>query len=254
MTAFKIITAAFRNIFADFGQTVRIFALPLLISAVTMGATVWLLLFLDAGPSWEIIAQIILPAGLVVTLCTLWSTINFHRYVLMGERFGWIPRAHWREMLIYGLMTIPMALMVVVVSYVMVWLTGRFGLAMMQLIGPMTFVILMTLMLQTIVTAIGLRLFSLLPGLAIGESLGSYSRDSRGSLGTILMIALTINVVAVGFGLVPFALIQSIFIWPTGFLIFLNAIRPVLNVFSTIFGISLLTALYAHYVQKRPAP
>ncbi|MBP8932032.1 MAG: hypothetical protein KBG46_12240, partial [Paracoccus sp.] len=88
---------------------------------------------------------------------------------------------------------------------------------------------------------------------AIGETLRGYSRAGQGSLATILLIALALGLVGSGYGILQIALAPHL-IWglTLGPLVALYAMQLLVNLLSTIFGISLLTALYATYVQ-RPA-
>lgn len=51
---------------------------------------------------------------IVAAFCGLWSMVNFHRHILLKERFGWRPRPHIREMLNYGITATPMRLLIIV--------------------------------------------------------------------------------------------------------------------------------------------
>jgi hypothetical protein len=248
MTAAKIIGSAFRYIFADFGQTIRIIALPTLLLAVIGGLLAGIL---TSRPALHP-GLVVIPFGLAAALCALWPTVNFHRHALTGERFGWVPRIHWRAVLSYGLMMIPLGLAVLLASYAILFVIGLF-LSSMPQTDPLVAVLLASLVLSTLTMTVGLRLFSLLPGLAIGETLRGYSRAGQGSLATILLIALALGLVGSGYGILQIALAPHLFWGLTlGPLVALYAMQLLVNLLSTIFGISLLTALYATYVQ-RPA-
>lgn len=227
----------------------RIFALPLLVLSVIGGATIAVI---TSSPG-NIVMLFIVFASLAAILCALWPTINFHRHVLLGERFGWLPRIHWREVFAYGIMIIALAIVVMVLRYLATLVIGLTMYAVITLVSPMATVLLFALLLGTIATAIGLRLFSLLPGLAISEPLTGYSPAARGNLTTILMIALLINLVLVSHFLLQVTVAGRIFSGlSTGASGAVIAMQLLLNAFFAIFGISLLTALYAQYV-RRPA-
>lgn len=249
MTAIRILWSAFRNIFADFGQTVRIFALPALLLAFILGAAIWAMMQYPRVHE----GVVIVPAALAAVVAVLWPTINFHRHVLTGERFGWIPRIHWRAVFGYGVMTIPLGLVVLGLNFLAALVASKAMSAIPDSIPPAAQVILIALFLGTFSTAIGLRLFSLLPGLAIGATMAGYSPTARGSLVTILLVALAINIVLIGYTLLQIALMPYMAeVFASGFSVAMFVIQSLLNAISTVFGISLLTALYAQYV-RRPA-
>lgn len=247
MIAAGILGSAFRSIFADPGQTMRIFALPALLMAGIAAAAIWAIMQsprLHAG-------VIFIPAAMAAILCGFWPVINFHRHILLGERFGWLPRLYWREVIGYGVMTIPLGL-VVLGANILATLAAREVMSADPIlipIPPMAEVLLITLLLGTFTTAVALRLFSLLPGLAIGAPMAGYARTARGSLIAIGLVALAINLVLIGYALLQIALIPHLFAaFGDNFGMAIFAIRLPLSTLSSVFGISLLTTLYARYV------
>ena len=246
MIAARILGSAFRNIFADFGQTIHIFALPALVLALLTGLAIWILISVPGLRE----GLVILPLGLGAIICTLWPAVNFHRHVLMGERFGWVPRIHWRELLGYGLMMIPLGLAVLLASFAIRLVTALFLNDMPLAEDPLTAILLASLVFWTTTMTVSLRLFSLLPALAIGETLRGYSRAGQGSLATILLIALALVLVGSGYSILQIVLAPHL-IWALapGPLVALYATQLLMDLLSTIFGISLMTALYATYVQ-----
>lgn len=252
MTAVTIMLTAFRQIFANFGQVVRIVLLPCLIAAAVIVGGAWTTYEHRNIPGIAIFTMMLTAA-----ICALWTTVNFHRHVLLGERFGWLPRLHLREMAGYGIMTIPMwlvlagctwALMLVLkeVTFATSW--GDHGSPF-----AMPYMILVTLVSSTLLTGLALRLFSLLPGLAIGEALRGYARP-LGSIPTILLIALILSGLRTGYSLLLWLMTTRL--EPQTAMFVLNAswfTGLVIGIFAPIYAISLLTALYARYVGKPTA-
>lgn len=247
MTAARLIWFAFRNIFVDFGQTIRIFALPALmlalIGAVTLGV------IMSTPRIQETL--IIIPVLLAAAFCALWPTVNFHRHVLLGERFGWLPRIWWREMLGYGVMMIPLWLLTIALSFLLMAAASQIVAMTMGQVPPIMAFVVTGLLAGTLVTAVGLRLLSLLPGLAIGASLTGYSPGARRSLPTILMIALLLCLANVGYALAQVALMPRLYVALQTGITAVFAVQLLIDALSLVFGISLLTVLYARYVQGR---
>ncbi|MTE00969.1 hypothetical protein GIY56_11755 [Paracoccus sp. YIM 132242] len=107
MIILRILWTAVLTIFAGFPQTLRVFALPSLI-----GATVYAACFLLIRRGGTLVPPqayftIIIA---VLAFCAAWTSVNFHRKVLLGEHFGWVPRLHVREMVGYAVMFIPFAI------------------------------------------------------------------------------------------------------------------------------------------------
>ena len=118
MTPFRIIWAAVLHIFTDFGQTLRVFALPTLIAMAGSGGVYLLLLGKGGVGSLTVnfIYLTVVPSFCLIALLAFWATwsaVNYHRKVLLGERFGWFPRVHIREMIAYALMCIPFVIIII---------------------------------------------------------------------------------------------------------------------------------------------
>lgn len=254
MTALRILGTALTGIFVDFGQTLRIFALPGLLIMLTVAALLWFSLSRNS-----ILLDLLFALAVITTLVSsLWSAVNFHRHILLGERFGWLPRLHGRAMLGYGLMMIPMGLVLagVITLTSLLFSTIYFeALDGLRETYPHASGIALALVLSTLYWALTLRLFSMLPALAIGAPMRGYRRGGLSGLSTIILIALIISVLHTAYSLGRAKLLWLI-IGATGSSTLVNALDLLLFVivaFSPIFTISLLTALYATYVGK-PAP
>lgn len=107
MVILRILWTAVLAIFDGFSQTLRVFALSALIG-VTVYAVCFMLLYRrdNVLPPQAYFTIIIV----VLAFCAAWTAVNFHRKVLLDERFGWVPRLHGREMIGYAMMGIPFGL------------------------------------------------------------------------------------------------------------------------------------------------
>lgn len=254
MTALKILGTALKGIFADFGQTLRIFALPGLLIMLTVAAMLWFSLSRNS-----ILLDLLFALAVITTLVSsLWSAVNFHRHILLGERFGWLPRLHGRAVLGYGLMMIPMGL---VLFGCLVGLTYLLPKIYMKILtgppdsNPYLKLMVITLIASTCITALALRLFSLLPALAIGAPLRGYRGGPLRGLSTIIPIALILSALQMAYYIARPMITMLAFKVSGAIPVvdMVNALLAVITMVMPIFTISLLTALYATYVGK-PAP
>lgn len=254
MTALKILGTALKGIFANFGQTLRIFALPGLMMMLAIAALLWFSLSRNS-----ILMDLLFALAVMTTLVSsLWSAVNFHRHILLGERFGWLPRLHGRAVLGYGLMMIPMGL---VLFGCLVGLTYPLSKIYMKILtGPPDSnlylkVMVVKLIASTCITALALRLFSLLPALAIGAPLRGYRGGPLRGLSTIIPIALILSALQMAYYIARPMITMLAFKVSGAIPVvdMVNALLAVITMVMPIFTISLLTALYATYVGK-PAP
>ena len=186
----------------------------------------------------------------VITVITgIWIAVAWHRYVLKLEMpTTFIPPFHTDRMLGYFgnslllmLIAIPIAL---VMSLIVGFIATSFysstsvpSIAVGILIGVVT-------MLPVIVVIY--RLSVILPGSALGEKvrLGEAWSKTVGSSGAIILLAVLSILAAVAIDL-PMLLLGSVpllgFVW--------SAATAWLKM---MVGISILTTLYGHFVEKRP--
>lgn len=254
MTALNILRTALVNIFADFSQTMRIFALPALLIAAAGAAGAWFLMSLSG------LELNLLYAGGAITVifCALWASVNFHRHILLDERFGWLPRMYGRAMLTYGIMAIPMGLILYGYSFALFLIHTEIYIKRpddFSFLHAMVTFMLMRLILLTCITALMLRLFSLLPGVAIGEALRGYTRGPLHGLFTLILIAFILSVTQLVASAIPafLMLLNMQLQWsmdPQSLLRFMSLWNTLIFIFTLIFGISLLTALYATYIRS----
>ena len=186
-------------------------------------------------------AQNVILAVLAI-IASLWIAVAWHRFVLVGERpKGWLPRWHGTNMLGYLGRSILLGLVVVIAVAIV---SVPLGLLAAGLPGLM-------LLVPFVIVAFGSVLFFrfgvVLPAAAIGEKVTFRRAWSamQGESGTIVVLAALV----VGASLLlqlptllsgdPYSLISLIY-------------GLVVNWFATIIGISVLTTLYGHFIERRP--
>lgn len=249
MTALTILWAALRNILADIPQMLRIFALPGGLMIASVATLEWLRTFAPGAAPY--LAGTV--AMMVLLYCGLWSMVNLHRRILLREQFGWLPRRHGRAMLGYAIMAVLIGAVVAAAAFALVLVLNQVAmLARPDLMRrfPIPAFLLLMLVQWTGVIALALGLFSILPGLAIGQPLRG---PARHGLPVILLIALTLGALSIARIMLPL-FVASRFELTTlvHFMGIMRVLGPIVGILAPIFGLSLLTVLYATYIRRSP--
>ncbi|MCV2446634.1 MULTISPECIES: hypothetical protein [Paracoccus] len=253
MKILRIPAATLQQVLRRPGQTLRILGLPTLIGILSLVLS--MVLTAQAGLSSPMVIAVLLGlTGLQQLLLASWAAVNFHRHVLLGERFGVLPRLHLRETARYalGLLLIVLLCLAILIPFMLV---------LVQLAGQSTHpgrvLFLARVLPAAVVYAMALRLAGPLPGLAIGRSYGEGFGQQQGT--QPLMIALALLIVALSElahliwvllepGLLSFLAGIDLTLGSSALLALLLLVRG----FAAILGISLLTAIYASH-RDRPA-
>lgn len=256
MIAFRIVKTAFMNIFVDFPQTLRIFGLPIILAAAYFAT-----LFYVAQSSPMLIRQgYFLALTIAVLGClALWATVNFHRHILLDEKFGWLPRPHWMEMLRYLMLMIPMVILLAIIGFLLTVATSGFVMRVMihgdGIAGPILIGAIYSVLLGTI----GLRMYAALPAEAIGESYAFSFRNSHTVWLDIFLVVVLLTVLQVAWSFAELWMIHGNLspmgneTSPSPFAVgAVSVYQLVVAVLSAVFGISLLTTIYGHYSGRRP--
>ncbi|MEQ1902427.1 MAG: hypothetical protein ABL866_17040 [Devosia sp.] len=181
---------------------------------------------------------------LASAICALWIAVGWHRFILLDENPGIVPPLNGGRLFAYFLRGLLVGLILIPIYLVFVLL--MFGLAVATR-GNLPDIVLTLLPIAIVIPAsmIFLRLSVALPGAALGAEGGILDtwEKTRGTMGTFLALTLILGAFGVAAGLVT--------------LLFLNV--PLLLMFwsylygwvSLMVGVSILTTLYGHYVEKR---
>ncbi|CAM3222289.1 hypothetical protein SAMN04488021_13023 [Paracoccus aminovorans] len=177
MKILRIPAATLQQVLRRPGQTLRILGLPTLIAILSLILS--MVLTAQAGLSSPMAIAVLLGlTGLQQLLLASWAAVNFHRHVLLGERFGVLPRLHLRETARYalGLLLIVLLCLAILIPFMLV---------LVQLAGQSTHpgrvLFLARVLPAAVVYAMALRLAARCPGWpsAAATARGSASNRAR---------------------------------------------------------------------------
>ncbi|MDZ4311818.1 MAG: hypothetical protein U1A24_14830 [Cypionkella sp.] len=186
---------------------------------------------------------------LVVSLITgIWIAVAWHRYVLLGEEpVGYVPPFMGERMGSYFVKSLLIGLVLMVLGMILGMVVGLLFGRLMAASGMFVAMLLMAAMVQVPMIFLGLRMAAALPGTALGANpplmAGWQATEGewRPLLQLAVLMALALWVVNLigwfvfgGIGVMA-QLWQLIAGWPV-----------------TMVGLSILTTLYGHYIEKRP--
>lgn len=242
MIAWKLFKHAFGMLWRNLGSALKISLIPFAL-IVTVFALFFGTMIADAGTYGPAAPSVGAMFTMIVVgiVCGTTVAVNWHRFVLLNEPAGWVPRFHGVRIIAYLLQLVLIGLLLGVgmgiVSAVMSLLMTGGG-------GALLGVILM-LALMVFALAAYWRLGASLPGAALddGAGIGETWRATKGNLGTFVVLAL----ILFGFALVMSGVQMLVMFVPLiGILIYLAV-----EWFLTMLGLSLLTTVYGYYVEKR---
>ncbi|MBE9635957.1 hypothetical protein [Salipiger mangrovisoli] len=243
MKGWRIFLHSLRMVIDNIGTALRVSLVLYLVQVASQIATY--LHPSDTGADGMPVPMIGVPAlalMVLAVLASLWIAVAWHRFVLTGEEpRGWLPQWHGGEILGYFGRSILIGLVIflgMMVSAIPVALVGAAvpGLAPILVFG-----------LVGLGGYLFFRLGLILPAAALGEKLTLKQawRATSDDDGAVVTLAL---LVIGGSLLVELpALIDD----SAGSIVNL-VYGLVINWFATMIGISVLTSLYGHFVEKRP--
>lgn len=110
---------------------------------------------------------------LPVLLSTIPFGVNLSRALILGERFGWLPRIYPGAILRYGLAT----LMLLIFAFALSWLLGFLNIVIVRVFADQSLMAVLSylapilnMLSVTIIAMFMLRLGSAMPAFAIGQS------------------------------------------------------------------------------------
>lgn len=258
--AFQIIRHAFRMIFGNFEQALRVSVGPylLLIFAfiVVAGVVAPQAAFLD-DPASGLPAGIG-PLGLLVMIAMVifalfvfgWVAVSWHRFILLEEYSGALPAIAGRPVwpyvgrsILYGFLV---GLAAIPIFFVIGLVASPFIGSNPEASPPITALAVFVLA-SAVLTFIWFRIGLALPGIAVGKpiSLGQAWSATSGKSGMILGVAVLLMAIN-GVAGIAVGFVAQI----------LPIIGFVLNLFvqwvTFMLGISILTTFYGHLIENRP--
>lgn len=189
-----------------------------------------------------------LLGGLISLAAGVWIAVAWHRYVLLSEEpTAVLPPFMGDKMGAYFLKALLIGIALLVMAMILGMIAGLIATPLFSMGAGVIGLLVISLVVQVPLIFLGLRLAAALPGAAIGVDHGflagweATKDDWRSILQLAVIMALAMWVVNLlgffVFGRIPVLaqLWQLVIGWPV-----------------MMVGLSILTTLYGHYVQKRP--
>lgn len=245
---FRIFWHAIRLVFSQFGDALRVSGPLYFITMVLYGIAFYFAVqSLRAGGSPDMLWQVNV-AGLVSVVFYLWIAVGWHRFVLLNEPTQLpVPRFHGGRLLAYfgrvlQIMLIALVLVIAVMIpsiFVANAVHGSAG-AIIAVMPPLVVFVLMFV--------IGYRLAPMFPAAAVGRpvSMREAWAATRGATGTLFLLAIASVIGSILIDLPGLALLQL----PQGHYLNMGWVLVTAWV-KLMVGISILTAIYGVYVEKR---
>lgn len=257
MKAWRIFTHSVRQVFGNMDAALRISAVLYLAQVVVQFAILGTLMLKTEAERQAMIEAGRLPwTGMLIFLLVaviggLWMAVGWHRYVLTEERPGLVPPLHGDRMLGYFGKGLLIGLIMLIPTMIMVAIAGGVAAAFTHPSAGgsvnIAAVTLATYLVLLPIAVLWTRLSTMLPGAALqaGVPILTGWKATKGETGTFFALVV-IWAVVVG-------LIQAIGTYIFGSFVILAVAWQVLSGWVLVMvGISILTTLYGHYIEKRP--
>lgn len=242
----RIFLHAVRLVFSQLNDALRISG-PLYLVTVVLSFFSFYSLWQSGNGGMASFSWQLLLGALVTGVIYLWIAVCWHRFVLLDEAPATpVPTFHGDRMLAYFGRGIQLALIVAVLGLVLGFANGM----LFQFVGASPPVLIIgTLIMLSIILLVTYRLAPVFPGAAVGRSVGVGAAwaATSGASGTLLVLAVVSAIAAVVLDL-PAQLIAALF--PQGLIVSFIWLSVTAWV-KLMVGISILTALYGVYVEKR---
>jgi hypothetical protein len=251
MKGIQILVHSIRQVLGNLGPALRVSLVPNLIQFAAMLALGMSLMtsgddlaarILDGSFSWLGFTAIVI----VSLVCGVWIAVAWHRYVLLVEEPGFVPTFRGDRILAYFGNSVLIVLILIIPAMIAMFIVGLIARPLMlggvspYVVTPIAVIVFLP------IAVVGLRLGAALPGIALGAgtNLSAAWEATKGDavtfgvltvvwwLGTTLISWLILTV----FGTVPLALmlVQFLYTWAI-----------------TMIGVSILTTLYGHCIERR---
>ncbi|MDB5659081.1 MAG: hypothetical protein JWS10_1696 [Cypionkella sp.] len=248
MKGVQIFSHSLRQVVDNLGPAIRISGLLYLIQVIVTLALGYALASRNAGQIGGGFGLSLALVLIVALITGIWIAVTWHRYVLLGEvPDGPIPPFMADRMGSYFFKSLLIGLVLLALSLILGMIVGLLFGRLMATSGMFIAMLLMAAMVQVPMIYLGLRLTAALPGTALGANppLMAGWQATAGEWRPLLQLAVimagamwAINLIGWfvfgGVGIVA-QLWQIVAGWPV-----------------MMVGLSILTTLYGHYIEKRP--
>lgn len=247
MKAWQIFIHSVRQVFGNFTDALRISGLIFIAQMMVVVALGLRPTFATATDTPMTTGGMLVILGVMLVMLTgsFWVAVAWHRFVLAQEsKAGLLPPFHGALIWRYFWRTLGIAAILMLVGVVIGMLLG---LVVMPLLGGIRYGgLLIPLLLAVPMLTVMYRFSTALPGLALGHELGFSAgwAATAGETGTMLQLAAISGVAGLLLG-VPNLML------PEGSILMLlwDVVGGWLQL---MVGVSILTTLYGHYIEKRP--
>ena len=198
----------------------------------------------EGGPS-----IVLILLNLVFTLITsIWMAVAWHRYILKNEApTGFVPNFNGNRILAYFLRSLGIAVLFIVLAIPLGIVAALIAAPFFSMTGPSVIGMLIIMVVTYVPLAVlAYRLSTSLPAMALDEG-GSFlagwdaTKGENGAIAVLAVISVLLMFVGSMIGIFVFSklLILSL-AWAFAF-----------NWLVAMVGVSILTTLYGHYIEKR---
>ncbi len=185
---------------------------------------------------------------IVVLLTSIWAAVAWHRFVLKGEMpNGFIPTFRADRIWAYFARSFGIGLLCIVLALPFGMIGGMVAMPFMSETGPTgTGMLIILLITYFPITVISYRLSTALPATALDASSAFSSgwEVTKGELSTFVVLALITLVLYFGVS----SIVANQFV---GNVVLSLIWQAVFGWVSVMVGLSVLTTLYGHYIEKR---
>jgi hypothetical protein len=252
MKGWQIFIHSVRQVFGNLTAALQVSALLYLAQTAAQILLVGDILALTDLERQQMMMSGQFPAGrfllftIIALIAGLWIAVGWHRYVLLDEKPGYLPPFHGDRMLGYFGKGLLIALIMVIPIFVLTFLLGSVG-AMLMMNGQLVSYFIVSAILFLPLLILATRLSTMLPGVALhsGVPIMQGWNATIGETGAILGLTIVSAVMVLGLGVIGQFLFGG-----SGFLTFIW--QTVINWPLQMIGISIMTTLYGHYIEKRP--
>lgn len=248
MKGLQILTHSFRLVTGNLQEALKIsgalylvqVAGGLLLGQAAMGAP----LGAGAGAGVGIGTLLVLIISIVVGI---WIAVAWHRFVLLTERpDSYVPVFRGDLMRAYFLKSLLLGLIIVAVAFFLGLIVGVVAAPLMSIGGGFFALLLIAILVQVPTIFVGLRIAAGLPGAAIGvdRPLTAGWDATKSDNAPLFQLALILGVAIWVINLIGYFVFGGVtvlaVIW-----------QVVTGWFVMMVGVSILTTLYGHYIEKR---
>lgn len=250
MKGWQIVKHSLRQVFGNMGGALRVSLVLYLVQAVLGVALGVGAMSMGGGQMSPDQATAgffgaVLVVAVVAIVTGLWIAVAWHRYVLLGEEGSFVPGFKGDRIWAYFLRSLGYGIILVIIALVWGLIVG-FLLGGLILNNPMLGGLLMALLVYLPILVIAFRMTADLPAMALGAS-SEFMSGWRATEGQTFDIAVMAAILVVAAVVVEMA----------GAYVF-DMMGPVSLVWQLVIGwvqmmvgVSVLTTLYGHYIEKR---